>query len=188
MATAPRTSRNTMASELQPSRWPSAMPVIRPSSAVQRSAKPSQSNGGMTLGTGRVGMKTMPMTAAMTQKGSEMKKTFAPREVLDHQAAQGRPDRGREDDAQPRNTPIAMPRRSGGNTVKIVAMTSGWADAGAEAPAGRGQRSAHPRSAPSRPSVRPTEKKNTAPTKVRRSPSTPSARALISMPAVIVAM
>jgi hypothetical protein len=64
-----------MASELQPSRWPSAMPVIRPSSAVQSSAKPSQSNGGMTLGIGRVGMKIMPIAAATTQKGSEMKKT-----------------------------------------------------------------------------------------------------------------
>ena len=42
---------------------------------MQSSAKPSQSNGGMTLGIGRVGMNTMPMTAAMTQKGSEMKKT-----------------------------------------------------------------------------------------------------------------
>ena len=50
---APTVSRRTMVSEVQPSRWPSAMPVISPSSAVHSSAKPSQSNGGICLGIGR---------------------------------------------------------------------------------------------------------------------------------------
>ena len=68
----PRQSRKTIASELQPSRWPSAMPVISPSRATQSSAKPSQSNGGITFGIGRVGMNSRPSTAAITQNGSEM--------------------------------------------------------------------------------------------------------------------
>ena len=61
-----------MASEAQPSRWPSAMPVISPSSAAHSSAKPSQSNGGICLGSGRLGMKSSPSTAARAQNGSEM--------------------------------------------------------------------------------------------------------------------
>ena len=84
-------------------------------------------------------------------------------------------------------TPIAMPRRSGGKTVKIVAITSGWAT-----PALKPCRTREKISASSfgavPPSSAPTEKKNSAPTKVRRSPSTPVSQALISMPAVIVAM
>jgi hypothetical protein len=51
------------------------MPVIRPNSDAHSSAKPSQSKGGIWRGIGRVGMNIMPMAAAMTQNGSEMKKT-----------------------------------------------------------------------------------------------------------------
>ena len=61
-----------MVSDAQPSRWPSAMPVISPNRAVQSSAKPSQSNGGIRRGRGRVGMKSRPSPAASTQNGSEM--------------------------------------------------------------------------------------------------------------------
>ena len=64
-----------MVSELQPSRWPSAMPVIRPNRLMHSNAKPSQSNGGISRGMRRVGMNNRPMPAAMTQNGSEMKKT-----------------------------------------------------------------------------------------------------------------
>ena len=61
-----------MVSEAQPSRWPSAIPVISPSSAAHNSAKPSQSNGGICRGIGRLGMKNSPSTAAKAQNGSEM--------------------------------------------------------------------------------------------------------------------
>ena len=74
-AAAPSTRRSTMTSELQPSRWPSAIPVIRPNSPAHRRAKPSQSKGGMRCGMGRVGMNISPITAAIRQNGSEMKKT-----------------------------------------------------------------------------------------------------------------
>ena len=61
-----------MMSDAQPSRWPAAMPVIRPNSAVHSSAKPSQSNGGIFFGSGRLGMKNSPSPAARAQNGSEM--------------------------------------------------------------------------------------------------------------------
>src|SRR5215213_7972151 len=130
-ATTPTHSRSTIALEAQPSRWPSAMPVISPSSAVQSSAKPSQSNGGISLGSGRVGMNSRPSTAASAQNGSEMKNTYR----------------------QEKYSIISPP------------------SVGAEPP-----------------SSAPIEKNNSEPTKVRRSPSTPVIQALISMPAVMVAM
>ena len=68
----PTVSRRRIVSEVQPSRWPSAIPVINPSRAVHNSAKPSQSNGGISLGSGRLGMKNSPSTAAIAQNGSEM--------------------------------------------------------------------------------------------------------------------
>ena len=71
----PVTRWNTIVSDAQPSRWPSAMPVIRPIRARLSSAKPSQSKGGIFAGMRRVGMKIRPSPAAMTQNGSEMKKT-----------------------------------------------------------------------------------------------------------------
>ena len=61
-----------MTSEDQPSRWPSAMPVIKPHRPTQSSAKPNQSNGGISRASGRVGMKKAPIRAAMPQNGSEM--------------------------------------------------------------------------------------------------------------------
>jgi hypothetical protein len=66
-------------------------------------------------------------------------------------------------------------------------MTSGWAMPALKPCSTRAKISAS--SVGAEPPIRaPTEKKNTAPTKVRRSPSTPVSQALMSMPAVIVAM
>ncbi len=72
VASPPATSRKTMVSDAQPSRWPSAMPVISPSSAAQSRMKPSQSKRGICLGRGRVGMNSRPSAAASAQNGSEM--------------------------------------------------------------------------------------------------------------------
>ena len=80
-----------------------------------------------------------------------------------------------------------MPRRSGGKTVKIVAMTRGCATPALKPCRTRAKISASSVGAEP-PISAPTEKKNSAPTKVRRSPRMPLSHALISMPAVIVAM
>ena len=85
------------------------------------------------------------------------------------------------------NTPIAMPRRSAGKTVKMVAITSGCATPALKPCRTRAKISLSSVGAEP-PSRAPTEKKNSEPTKVRRSPSTPVIQALISMPAVMVAM
>ena len=74
-AATPPQSRKTIWPEFQPSRWPSARPVIRPSSAAHSRKKPSQSNGGIVSGIGLVGMKISPIAAARAQKGNEMKNT-----------------------------------------------------------------------------------------------------------------
>jgi hypothetical protein len=85
------------------------------------------------------------------------------------------------------NTPIAMPRRSAGKTVKMVAITSGWATPALK-PCRTREKIRLSSVGAMPPSRAPTEKKTSEPTKVRRSPSTPVSQALISMPAVMVAM
>ena len=85
------------------------------------------------------------------------------------------------------NTPIAMPRRSGGKTVKMVAITSGWATPALK-PCRTRERISQCSVGAMPPIRAPSEKKNSEPTKTRRSPKMPVSQALISMPAVMVAM
>ena len=79
-----------------------------------------------------------------------------------------------------------MPRRSGGKTEKMIAITSGCATPALKPCTVRKMISTSSVGA-APPNSAPTEKKNSAPTKVRRSPSTPVIQAFISMPAVIAA-
>ena len=83
--------------------------------------------------------------------------------------------------------PIAEPRRSAGKTVKMVAITSGWAMPALKPWRMRAKISTSSFGAMP-PSSAPAEKKNSAPMKVRRSPRTPDIQAFSSMPAVIVAI
>ena len=80
-----------------------------------------------------------------------------------------------------------MPRRSGGKTVKMVAITSGC-ETPALKPCRMRAKISDSTVGAVPPSSAPTEKEISAVTKTRRSPSTPTSQALISMPAVMVAV
>ena len=82
---------------------------------------------------------------------------------------------------------MAVPRRSAGNTPKMVAITRGWAMPAEKPCSTRAKISASSVGALP-PSTAPTENRTSEPTNTRRSPSTLTTQALNSMPAVIVAM
>ena len=84
-------------------------------------------------------------------------------------------------------TPIAEPRRSAGKTVKMVAITSGWAMPALK-PCRMRARISESSVGAVPPSTAPRENEQSAVTNTRRSPKMPVSQALISMPAVIVAM
>ena len=80
-----------------------------------------------------------------------------------------------------------MPRRSAGKTVKMVAITRGWAMP-AEKPCRMRAKIRRSSVGADPPASAPSEKKQSAPTNTRRSPRMPTSQAFISMPAVMVAV
>ena len=181
----PSASSSTMRSELQPMRWPLASPSSRATMAVTSSAKPGQSNAGRGLVSSRSGMKTRPRGRAAATPGRGIRNTQRQSKPSMAKPPSAGPNAGASTTPSP-NNPIAVPRRSGGNTRNRICMESGCSSP-PQAPCTTRERMTTSRLGAAAPAKDAAVKATRVAVSTARAPKWRTSQALSSMPQVMAA-
>ena len=153
--------------------------------AVTSSRKPGQSNAGRGPNASRSGMKTRPSGSATATPGRGIRKTQRQSKPSMASPPRAGPKAGASTTPRP-NSPIAVPRRSGGNTRNRICMESGCSSP-PQAPWTTRERMTMSRLGAAAPAKAAAAKASRAPVSTARAPKRRTSQALSNMPAVIAA-